>query len=298
MIIRISSNIRFFLCAAIWCLGVFSVSAVETLSPRERLLFDFGWKFHLGDEWSDAHHLAKAGENSGPAGVVFNDRMWRVVNLPHDWAIELPFDPKADMSHGFKPLGPGFESNSVAWYRRTFDLAAKDSDKRLWLEFDGVFRDCTVFVNGWFVGKHESGYSSFRFDITDVAKPGAENVVAVRVDASKTEGWFYEGAGIYRHVWLVKTAPLAIAPDGIFVYATFKDNVPQGPADVHIQSEIANRFGTSKKAVVKCEILWRCRSGSAERKSRAGDDYGSGVGASHVPGNIQIHSYERNRLAF
>ena len=105
MIIRISSNIRFFLCAAIWCLGVFSVSAVETLSPRERLLFDFGWKFHLGDEWSDAHHLAKAGENSGPAGVVFNDRMWRVVNLPHDWAIELPFDPKADMSHGFKPLG-------------------------------------------------------------------------------------------------------------------------------------------------------------------------------------------------
>ena len=104
-----------------------------------------------------------------------------------------------------------------------------------------MFRDCTVFVNGWFVGHHESGYSGFRYDITDVANCGGENVLAVRVDASQTEGWFYEGAGIYRHVWLVKTAPLAVAPDGVFVYSRFPDNVPVGPAEVHFETKLAER---------------------------------------------------------
>ena len=98
--------------------------------------------------------------------------------------------------------------------------------RRIWLEFDGVFRDSTVFVNGWFVGHHESGYGSFRYDITDVANVGGKNVIAVRVDASQSEGWFYEGAGIYRHVWLVKTAPLAIAPDGVFVYSRLQGQCP------------------------------------------------------------------------
>ena len=99
-------------------------------------------------------------------------------------------------------------------------------------------RDCDVFVNGWFVGHHESGYSSFRYDITDVANCGGKNIVAVQVDASQFEGWFYEGAGIYRHVWLVKTAPVAIAPDGVFVYSQFKNNVPEGPATIHIETRL------------------------------------------------------------
>ena len=196
---------------------------------RERLLMDFGWKFHLGNEWGIAQNLAKAGTGSGPASTSFSDASWRTVNLPHDWAIELPFDRNADASHGFKPLGPRLPQNSVAWYRRTFELPREDAGKRIWLEFDGVFRDSTVFVNGWFVGNHQSGYSSFRYDITDVANCGGKNVLAVKVDASDFEGWFYEGAGIYRHVWLVKTAPVAIAPDGTFVYSEFKNNVPKGP---------------------------------------------------------------------
>ena len=85
--------------------------------------------------------------------------------MPHDWAIELPFDEKADGSHGFKALGADFPSNSVAWYRRTFKLPKADAGRRLWLEFDGVFRDCDIFVNGWHVGHHDSGYSSFRLDV-------------------------------------------------------------------------------------------------------------------------------------
>ncbi len=223
-------------------------------APRSRLLLDAGWRFHLGNEWGIGQNLAKAGTGYGPASAVFSDASWRSVNLPHDWAIELPFDPKADGAHGFRALGAGFPENSTGWYRRTFELPPADAGQRLWLEFDGVYRDCTVFVNGWFVGHHESGYSNFRYDITDVANTGGKNVVAVRVDASQFEGWFYEGAGIYRHVWLVKTAPLAIAPDGVFVFSRFKDNVPQGPAEIHLQTRLTNTLPTSADATVSWEI--------------------------------------------
>ena len=179
------------------------------------------------------------------------------VDLPHDWAIELPFDPTADGSHGFRAVGEAFPQNSVAWYRRSFDLPAADAGRRLWLEFDGVYRDSTVFVNGWFVAHHESGYSGFRCDITDVANCGGRNVVAVRVDATQPEGWFYEGAGIYRHVWLVKTAPLAVAPDGVFVYSRFKDNVPAGPDEVHMEARLLNSPATCPRTLPSPGRSWR-----------------------------------------
>ena len=229
--------------------------AASSASPRERLLLDSGWKFHLGNDWGIGQNLAKAGTGSGPASVWFGDASWRMVNLPHDWAVELSFDKTADAAHGFKALGRGFPSNSVAWYRRTFELPKADAGKRLWSEFDGVFRDCDVFVNGWFIGHHDSGYGSFRYDITDVADCGGTNLVAVKVDASEFEGWFYEGAGIYRHVWLVKTAPLAIAPDGIFVYSQFSNNIPKGPAEIHIQTRLLNSQTTPAAATVKDQIL-------------------------------------------
>ncbi len=247
---RVLLGIHLLLAAA--GLNLFAASAA---GPRERLLLDTGWKFHLGNDWGLGQNLAKAGTGSGPASIWFGDASWRTVNLPHDWAVELPFDKTADSPHGFKPLGHDFPSNSVAWYRRTFDLPKEDSGKRLWLEFDGVFRNCEVFVNGWFVAHHESGYGSFRCDITDVADCGGKNLVAVKVNATDFEGWFYEGAGIYRHVWLVKTEPLAIAPDGIFVYSQFKNNAPKGPAEIHIQTRLLNSQTTPAAATVKNQIL-------------------------------------------
>jgi beta-galactosidase len=227
----------------------------EHVGPRERLLADAGWRFHLGNEWGSAQNLAKAGSGYGPASPEFSDASWRRVDLPHDWAVELPFDRKAESSHGFKALGDGFPQNNVGWYRRSFTVPKDDAGRRLWLEFDGVFRDCTVFVNGWFVGHHESGYHSFRHDITDVLRPGERNVVAVRVDASQSEGWFYEGAGIYRHVWLVKVAPLAIAPDGVFVYSSFKNNTPVGAASVHLQTRLTNAGVRAAEATVTWTIV-------------------------------------------
>ncbi|HTJ00374.1 MAG TPA: hypothetical protein VL527_15955, partial [Dongiaceae bacterium] len=241
-------------------LVIFVVVGVTTAvaaadAPRERLLLDAGWKFYLGDHPGWGGQLDKTGGGSGPVRKDFNDLTWRTVNLPHDWAVELPFDAQADRSHGYKVLGPGYATNNIGWYRRKFTLSAADHGKRLWLEFDGVYRDCEVYLNNCPLTHHASGYNGFYCDISDVADYGGQNVLVVRVDASKFEGWFYEGAGIYRHVWLVKTAPLAVVPDGIFVYSTFSNNLPGGEATVHLQAQLHNWQPGAATARVTWQIL-------------------------------------------
>lgn len=196
---------------------------------RERLRLDAGWRFALGhaaDSARDFGHntgyfsyLAKTGFGDGPASPQFDDRAWRTVQVPHDWAVELPFDPRGQASHGYKPLGRGFPGTSLGWYRRTFTIPAGDLGRRISLEFDGVYRAARVFVNGFYLGEEPSGYLPARYDISEYLNYGGENVVAVRVDASMPEGWYYEGAGIYRHVWLTKTAPLHFPADGLWVRA-------------------------------------------------------------------------------
>jgi beta-galactosidase len=253
MKLKLIALFRFFSAGMCVALLVTQLSAAE--SPREHLSLDVGWKFHLGDDWPDALSRMNSGTGSGPASEKFSDSFWRTVNVPHDWAVELPFDWAADGSHGFKTLGAKYPTNSIAWYRRTFELPKEDQGKRIWLTFDGVMHDATVWVNGWCVRRHEGGYYPFREDITDVVHYGGENTVAVRVDATQTEGWFYEGAGIYRHVWLDVTAPVAIAPDGIFVYSSFKNNVPSDRAEIHVEASLLNTLTNAAKATVKCEII-------------------------------------------
>ena len=263
-----------FLVLAIAALGV-------AATPRERLSLDAGWKFHLGDDWPDALRLDKAGVSSGPVAPNFDAAAWRDVQVPHDWAVELPFDPAADRNHGFKALGAKYPGNSIAWYRRTFDLSATDSDKRLWLVFDGIYRDATVWVNGWLVRRHESGYLPLREDITDVLNFGGTNTIAVRVDATKFEGWFYEGAGIYRHVWLEKTAPLAIAPDGIFVSSEFPNNVPEGPATIHLRTTVLNKQRTAAQAEVSWSIIAPDGRTIAESRARQVWEVAAGLSAEY-----------------
>ncbi len=201
----------------------------EAASSRERLLLDHGWRFAFGhadggERDFDAvpvsaafNYFSKAGRGEGAASEKFDDSSWRLLNLPHDWAVELPFDARGSHSHGYKALGKKFPENSVGWYRRRFDIPAEDAGKRLSVTFDGAFRDSQVWINGYYLGRHSSGYSGFTYDIGDYLNYGGENVIVARVDASLEEGWFYEGAGIYRHVWLTKTAPLHIAQHGTFV---------------------------------------------------------------------------------
>jgi beta-galactosidase len=202
---------------------------------RQHLGMDANWRFALGhpfDTGKDFNHatgyfsyFAKAGYADGPASPSFDDRAWRVLDLPHDWAVEAPFDPKASSSHGYKAIGRAFPDRSVGWYRKTFAVPAADLGRHISVDFDGVFRDSVVWVNGFYLGRQPSGYTSFQYDITDYLNYGGDNVISVRVDATMEEGWFYEGAGIYRHVWLTKTAPLHVAHWGTFVSTGLqKDN--------------------------------------------------------------------------
>ena len=239
---------------------------------REHLCLDAGWKFHLGDDWLGALRLDKAGASGGPAVEKFTDNSWRTLDLPHDWAIELPFDPAADTSHGFKPVGPGFPRNSIGWYRRTFALTPDDAGKRIWLTFDGVFQSATVWVNGWLVTRHEGGYYPFRCDVTDIkVRFGGTNLITVKVDASKFEGWFYEGAGIYRHVWLDKTAPVAIAPDGVFVWSEFLTNVIDQEGEVRVNlGALVKNYQTNQADVTVHYSDHRALDGSTIQVDPAG----------------------------
>lgn len=225
---------------------VLSLLASQAFADREKLLLDRGWRFAFGNA-SDASkdfrlsdggfsYLAKAGSDAGPISLGFPDARWRTVNLPHDWAIELPFDPKSDLNHGFKPIGRDFPQNSVGWYRRTLTVPKTDEGRRLRITFDGAFRDSRVWINGHYLGRSESGYAPFSFDVTDVVKYGQQNVISVRVDASEAEGWFYEGAGIYRHVWLEKFEPAHIDPESVFVATELKGQ----DAKVTVRADLVN----------------------------------------------------------
>jgi beta-galactosidase len=218
---------------------------------RERLLMDFGWRFafgHATDVGKDFNHatgafsyLAKTGSTSGTGPAFdFDDSGWRKLDLPHDWAVEVPFDQRGSGSHGSKAIGRNFPENSVGWYRKSFNIPASDLGKRISIEFDGVFRDSIVWINGHYLGTEESGYSSFAHNLTEFLNYGGNNVIAVRVDASLEEGWFYEGAGIYRHVWLTKTDPLHVQRHGTFVTTDIKDNSANVTAHVTVLNEATN----------------------------------------------------------
>jgi beta-galactosidase len=207
----------------------------QTQPPvREKLLMDFGWRFALGHSYDTKKdfdngsgyfsYFAKTGYGDGAAALNFDDRGWRILDLPHDWCVELPFDSCADYSHGYKAIGRNFPENSVGWYRKSFTIPESDLGKKIFIEFDGVFRNSIVWVNGFYLGTEHSGYNGFSYDISDYLNYGGNNVVAVRVDATMEEGWFYEGAGIYRNVWLTKLSPLHVVKDGTFITSELKNN--------------------------------------------------------------------------
>jgi len=222
------------------------------MAPREELLFDFGWKFVLGDgndpikdigfEFGQSD-FSKTGEFAF-AKAGFDDSKWRPLDLPHDWAVELPFihDDAGSgdsqlRSHGYKPLGRRYPETSVGWYRREFDVPASDRGRRIWIEFDGVFRDAQVFVNGCYIGNNENGYVPFRFDLTDFLSYGAKNFIVVRVDARYGDGWFYEGAGIYRHVWLTKMDALHLGRWESVVRSSLTENSAKLALDTIVENE-------------------------------------------------------------
>jgi beta-galactosidase len=235
----------------------------RTESLRERLLLDFGWRFHLGDACDMAQDFnfrgdfGKTGDFGRPVStLVFDDNDWKTVDLPHDWAIELPFQNDPELwGKGFYPLGRRYPSTSVGWYRRIFELPGSDAGKRITLEFDGVYRDAIVILNGFYIGRNIPGYVPFSFDVTDFASLGARNVLVVRVDATQSEGATVAddtvGAGIYRHVWLVKTNQVHVKKWGTFVRA----RVHPAKATVLIRTEVENHAKGAQSTRVTSTIL-------------------------------------------
>ncbi len=229
---------------------------------RERLLLDFGWRFHFGHANDTAKDFGFGGAQSGgfqktggflaPSSLAFDDNDWKPVNLPHDWAIELPFknDP-ALTSKGSYPLGRDYPETSVGWYRRIFELPASGAGRRISVEFDGAYRETMVVFNGFYIGRHSGGYDPFSFDLTDFASPGAPNLLLVRVDATLSDGWFYEGAGIYRHVWLVQTSPVHVKKWGTLARA----EVREGEAAVSIRTEVENQARAAQNVRVISTLL-------------------------------------------
>ena len=233
------------------------LTALPGVAQRERLCFDQDWMFaygHASDPTKDFgcgteyfNYLTKANSihNEGPYTIRFNpDERWKAVDLPHDWVVDLAYSRDASYSHGHKQVGWKFPQTSVGWYRKTFNLPKEDKGKHFRIQFDGIFRNAQIWVNGFFVGVEPSGYIHQDYDITDYLlfgdEPEKTNLICVRCDASLEEGWFYEGAGIYRHVWLEKSYPLHVTTGGTFVHCTLSENYTK--ARVTIETEVCNDF--------------------------------------------------------
>jgi beta-galactosidase len=262
-------------------LGLLAGASLSTAVARERVLIDSGWRFRLGDpgdvtaavtDYPEISNLAKlaaadlnaetalqasrpdpvathAGENVSFVMTNYNDNAWRSLDLPHDWVVELPFDSGGNISHGLKAKSG---TNNIGWYRRTFTLPAGDTNKVMWLDFDGIYRNALIWLNGRCIGRDVSGYASISFDVTTKVIAGGTNVLVVRADASRDEGWFYEGGGIYRHVWLVKGDRVHVAHWGTFVATT---SLAGSNATINIQTDVTNQSDSTATGSLTSTIL-------------------------------------------
>ena len=240
-------------------------TAVHAESVRETIRLDKGWRFafgHAADPAKDFgcgteyfNYLTKASSihNEGPYTTKFDDAAWQEVQIPHDWVTTLPYALEASHSHGYKTVGWKYPETSVGWYRKTIVIPNDDLGKRLMLRFDGIFRNARVWFNGFYMGTEPSGYATQVYDITPYVKYGDENLICVRADASLEEGWFYEGAGIYRDVWLEKMAEVSVAPFGTFVRADLQKK--PGAAVLMVRTEVTNSGLETQHYTVDIRLL-------------------------------------------
>ncbi len=246
------------ICLGMACIGMAQAQRMDVdiagPSPRQLYRIDKGWKFHRGhleQPKPRGHHWVyksvKAGASRGPAAFQFDDGNWRTVDLPHDYVVEGQFTNNDTLvSHGFKDRPEG-------WYRRSFRLPNETRGKSIWLYFDGVFGQSQVWVNGQELRRSDNGYIGFRVDITDVAHyDDRPNVVSVKCDPGEAQGWWYEGGGIYRHVWLTVADPVHVAPYGVYINADKKQG---GNWLVNLETAIENEAETPAKVKVVNTIL-------------------------------------------
>ena len=242
-----------------------AIASMNAQNVRETIKLDDGWKFAFGnaaDPKKDFgcgteyfNYLTKANSihNEGPYAANFNDSTWQEVKVPHDWVTILPYADVASHSHGYKTVGYKYPETSVGWYRKTINIPANDLGKHIALKFDGIFRNARVWFNGFYMGTEPSGYATQVYDVTEYVNYGGDNLICVRADATLEEGWFYEGAGIYRDAWLMKSAAVGVAPFGTFVYADLKQ--PYDKATIHVETEVNNHSLTTQQCEVSHRLL-------------------------------------------
>ena len=206
------------------CTVLFSCSSSKKV--RENVDFTEGWKFYLGDD-SIAYN------------AQYDDAKWRILDLPHDWSIEADFSLKNPATPGGGALPGG-----IGWYRKDFVVDKSDKGKNVYIDFDGIYWNSKVWINGHLLGERPNGYISFRYDLTPYIKVGESNVIAVRVDNSKQpNSRWYSGSGIYRNVRLVTTNALHVDLWGTYVTTptVTKDN-----AEIKIETNIKNSSDLSQ----------------------------------------------------
>ena len=242
-----------------------AIASMNAQNVRETIRLDDGWKFAFGnaaDPKKDFgcgteyfNYLTKANSihNEGPYAANFNDSTWQEVKVPHDWVTILPYADVASHSHGYKTVGYKYPETSVGWYRKTINIPACDLGKHIALQFDGIFRNARVWFNGFYMGTEPSGYATQVYDVTEYVNYGGDNLICVRADATLEEGWFYEGAGIYRDAWLMKSAAVGVAPFGTFVYADLKQ--PYDKVTIYVETEVNNHSLTTQQCEVSHRLL-------------------------------------------
>jgi len=234
-----------------------------------KMNFDKDWKFYLGnlsptvetEGWGGAKARAYS---FGATAKELNDSAWRSLDLPHDFVSEGDYGQKrggSDMqqipemeSMDSRLLAGGSIEGGVAWYRKHFTMEKEKEEQRFLLHFGGIYRNSTIYLNEYYVGQHKNGYSSFTLDITDFLDFESENVLAIRVDATGREGWWYEGGGIYRHVYIEEKQPAYIAPHGVYAATPHVDD-EKNTADLRIRTEIVNQFFEKKSFEVNTRIF-------------------------------------------
>ena len=244
----------------------------QTILPkRDKECFDFNWQFHKGDIAMKCH--VKSGCQGGitdtnvkvitaedtaldytkaESTTMFYLKDWKEVNLPHDWAVEGTF--VHDNSLGSQPAASGYLPTGIGFYRKEFEIPETDKGKKISIEFEGIFRNSTVWVNGFLIGHQLSGYTPSNYDLTDVLRYGNEgkNVILVKVDATEPEGWWYEGAGIYRHVWLIKTDRLHVTHFGTYITTPL---VSSEKAIVSIKTTVKNEYEVANRVTLVSKIV-------------------------------------------
>jgi beta-galactosidase len=200
------------------------VSKLE--GPRSKILFDADWKFHRGD-------MQKA------ESISFDDGSWRILDLPHDWSIEdIPGKESALDSTAIGGISAGYYVGGTGWYRKSFDLPKDLEGKQISLQFDGIYMDAEVWINGQQLGKHPYGYTSFWYDISDRLAVGEKNVIAVKVVNEGRNSRWYSGSGIYRHVWLTVTESVHVSQWGTAITTPVVDT---DLAKVVVSNDILNK---------------------------------------------------------